>query len=266
MNTSTKHGLSAILLTLTLGACAPQQSQDFASLTCATGEDCSQVDLDNAAEKTEHDEAAGLPTTEALAIQWQESLKPLQMKTSVRTSFVLPPEWQHLDPQKVIPARPFEMAMTFFLKHKDKIKNQQVIGIIDFTQKSNTKRLYLLNLKTGTVERLLVAHGKNSDTDHDGYATKFSNIEGSLMSSLGAYLTAETYSGKYGLSLRLDGLESSNSLARKRAVVMHSADYVSPKRSVLGRSYGCPAIEPAARTKTINLIKNGALLYAWYNQ
>ena len=84
------------------------------------------------------------------------------------------------------------------------------------------------------------------------------------MSSLGAYMTAEYYSGKHGTSMRLDGLQPTNSNARSRAVVMHEADYVRPGLDPIGRSLGCPAVEPRYRQYLLTALKAGALLYASY--
>lgn len=258
--------LSLVIMAGILNACAPQQSQELSSLTCAVGENCTNVDLDTALEKNEHDESEGSASADALIIQWQESVKAPELRNKSQQQANLPAGYEHLDPKNIVPKRALSLAVDFFNKYKLKFKNQKAIGVIDFSQKSINKRFYIVDLKTGLVEQILVSHGKNSDSNHDGYATKFSNIEGSLMSSLGAYMSAETYQGKHGLSLRLDGLESSNSLARKRAIVMHSADYVNSSARPLGRSYGCPAIENGNRDRMISLFKGGALLYAFYNQ
>lgn len=248
-----------------LNACAPQQ-QDLSSLTCAEGENCGSVDINSELESEAHDKPAGVPSLDAMNIQWEESQK-IHQKTSAETpEFVIPAEYQHLDPQKIVPEKALLKAIEFHSKYKSKFKNQRFMSIIDFTQKNTKKRFYIINLSTGVVETILVAHGKNSDKDFDGFATQFSNINGSLMSSLGAYMTAETYSGKHGYSLRLDGLEASNSLARQRAIVVHSADYVNSARSPIGRSYGCPAIEPSLRTRIIDQIKGGSLIYAAFIQ
>ena len=135
------------------------------------------------------------------------------------------------------------------------------MGIIDFKQHNSKERFYIIDMESGRVESYLTAHGKNSDPDYDGYATKFSNTPDSLMSSLGFYLTAETYYGQNGYSLRLDGLSSTNSNARARAIVIHGADYVKPGKKI-GRSYGCPALEMRYHQDLIDRLKGGALLYA----
>jgi hypothetical protein len=110
-----------------------------------------------------------------------------------------------------------------------------------------------------------VAHGSGSDTNHDGVATAFSNTSGSHMSSLGFMLTAETYNGKHGESLRMDGLESRNSNVRARAIVVHSASYVDPDLSKMGRSQGCPAVSLANIKDFMAKTKNGSLYYIYHS-
>lgn len=170
-------------------------------------------------------------------------------------------DYSHLDPDGIVPQKLLITATEYFDSNISKIKNQRFMGIIDFKQHNSKERFYIIDMESGRVETYLTAHGKNSDPDHDGYATKFSNTPDSLMSSLGFYLTAETYNGSNGYSLRLDGLTSTNSNARARAIVIHGADYVSPG-SKIGRSYGCPALEMRYHADLINRLKGGSLLYA----
>jgi hypothetical protein len=171
-------------------------------------------------------------------------------------------KYAHLDPSHVVPASLLSRALNYFDANPSKIRNKNVISIIDFKQHSSKERLYLIDMSTGHVERYVVAHGKNSDPDHDGYATTFSNTPGSEMSSLGFYLAAETYEGGHGYSLMLDGLSSTNSNARSRAIVIHPADYVYSNGEKIGRSWGCPALEPRYSVEIINQIKGGSLIYA----
>lgn len=240
-------------------------------LTVMTFSSCGDSSFGISAEQLQteienHDPVEGQPSFEAVDIALSEQRSALQNlignQKIVHSQIVLPSEYSHLDPQKLIPRNLFNPAMDFFIKYKSKFKNQNYIVMIDFKQKSSKRRLYILNLHTGEVTGLLVAHGKNSDADNDGFATTFSNENGSLMSSLGAYMTAETYSGSHGLSLRLDGLQPTNSKARSRAVVMHPADYVSETEARAGRSYGCPAVDPKYSKQLITNIKEGALIYA----
>ena len=160
-----------------------------------------------------------------------------------------------------------------FLKRKGLIK-KDILTLIDFSKSSNEKRLWIIDLTSKNILfRGYVAHGKNSGEE---YPIKFSNKPQSYKSSLGFYKTAETYIGKHGYSLRLDGLENGiNNNARERAIVLHGADYVSKtfisKNKRLGRSHGCPAVSMKDHKKVINLIKQGSCLFiyhpsAWYRQ
>ncbi|MEQ9314680.1 MAG: murein L,D-transpeptidase catalytic domain family protein [Henriciella sp.] len=145
--------------------------------------------------------------------------------------------------------------------HADRVKNDDMMIVIDYSKHSSEPRFFLIDMNTMQAESFLVSHGRNSDKNHDGIADAFSNISGSKMTSLGTYVTAETYYGKHGLSLRLDGLDKENSRARERAIVIHGADYVTPTRKKMGRSWGCPALERAVAEKLIPEIANGVLIY-----
>ena len=149
---------------------------------------------------------------------------------------------------------------------KGRIKKQDIITIVDFSQPSTQKRLYVIDLENKSVLfNTLVAHGRNSGSV---MANSFSNVHESLKSSPGFYSTAETYMGKHGFSMRLDGLEQNiNSNARSRAVVMHGADYVSESAinslGFIGRSWGCPAVPMKDHKQIINTIKNGTCLFIY---
>ena len=139
-------------------------------------------------------------------------------------------------------------------------------AIVDLSVSSNKKRFLLFDLEQDSLlYQTYVAHGKSSGNE---CAEKFSNIPESHKSSLGFYNVAETYHGKHGLSIRLDGLESSNSNARDRAIVIHSAEYVSEdfikNNCRLGRSFGCPALPKDHYEEIVNIIKNGANLFIYY--
>ena len=141
---------------------------------------------------------------------------------------------------------------------------KDILTVIDFTKPSTEKRLFVIDLKLKKILFIsYVAHGRNSG---EKYATSFSNREGSFKSSLGFYKTENTYYGKNGYSLVLDGLERGiNDKAKERAIVMHGATYADPStiRSCgrLGRSLGCPALPLAVCKKIIDTIKGGTLLY-----
>ncbi|MDB6163071.1 MAG: L,D-transpeptidase catalytic domain protein [Xanthomonadaceae bacterium] len=141
------------------------------------------------------------------------------------------------------------------------------LAVIDYTRPSTQRRLWVFDMQQ---VRLLfdeyVAHGRGSGED---LARTFSNVDGSLQSSLGLFTTAETYEGDNGYSLRMDGLEPGvNDHARSRALVIHGAWYVDPllalKQGRLGRSYGCPAVRPQVAHAVIDSLKQGQLLFAYY--
>jgi hypothetical protein len=139
-----------------------------------------------------------------------------------------------------------------------------LLTIIDFSKKSSQKRLWIINLKQSKLLfNTLVAHGQGSGLD---LATSFSNKANSHQSSLGFYLTSETYFGKHGLSMRLEGMDKGfNSNARERAVVVHGASYVSQdfvnKTGRLGRSFGCPALPQDLSKTIIDTIKGQTCLF-----
>ena len=142
--------------------------------------------------------------------------------------------------------------------------DKDILTVIDFTKPSTEKRLFVIDLKLKKILFIsYVAHGRNSG---EKYATSFSNREGSFKSSLGFYKTENTYYGKNGYSLVLDGLERGiNDKAKERAIVMHGATYADPSTiracGGLGRSLGCPAFPLALSKKIIDTIKGGTLLY-----
>lgn len=165
-----------------------------------------------------------------------------------------------------VPHSALNETILFYDQNKSSLANQNYFTIIDFAQHSSQKRMYVCNLNTGKVLKHLVAHGKGSDTDHDGYADTFSNAHRSHASSLGFYLVAETYFGKHGYSVRMDGLSDTNSNARDRAVVIHGADYVKEGLPKMGRSLGCPALEKKHTVDVVDRIKEGSLLYITVEQ
>lgn len=152
------------------------------------------------------------------------------------------------------------------LKEQGLIENE-ILTIVDFSKSSNSKRLWIIDMKAQTVlYNTLVAHGRNSGNE---FATQFSNENSSNKSSLGFYTTGELYNGKHGLSLKLDGLEPGiNSNARARAIVMHAADYVSEsfakQHSRIGRSLGCPALPNHLNKEIVNLIKGKSCLFIYH--
>lgn len=172
--------------------------------------------------------------------------------------------YQECDLEGTIPFEIFKQAMHGYFNIK--LKNNRYITIIDYSLPSSQKRLYVIDLQDkGLKYHTWVAHGKNSG---ENQAATFSNRNGSKQSSLGFFKTSETYQGKHGYSLRLDGLEKGiNDQARKRLIVIHGADYVSEdfiqKNGRLGRSWGCLALPQDLTTEIIDLIKEGSCLYIY---
>lgn len=144
---------------------------------------------------------------------------------------------------------------------------EKILSIIDFRLPSTARRLWVLDLEHAStlfVER--VAHGRTTGED---VASHFSNVPHSNASSVGLFRTGETYTGQHGRSLRLDGLEPGfNDAARARGIVVHAAEYCTPEHvdtyGRLGRSQGCPALDPAVSTAVIDTIRDGTLLFAYY--
>ena len=141
------------------------------------------------------------------------------------------------------------------------------LTVIDYSKPSTERRLWVFDLKAKElVYEELVAHGQGSGAN---MATKFSNENESHQTSLGLFVTRDTYVGKNGYSLRLDGLDRGvNDRARERAIVMHGAPYVSDAfvkaNGRLGRSWGCPAVSDAVAKKMIDVVKGGGLVFSYY--
>ena len=141
------------------------------------------------------------------------------------------------------------------------------LTVIDYSKPSSERRLWVFDLKAKElIHEELVAHGQGSGAN---MATEFSNDDESHQTSLGLFVTRDTYVGKNGYSLRLDGLDRGvNDRARERAIVMHGAPYVSEAfvkaNGRLGRSWGCPAISAAVAREMIDRVKGGGLVFAYY--
>jgi hypothetical protein len=141
------------------------------------------------------------------------------------------------------------------------------LAFIDYSRPSTQPRLWVFDVAAGKLlYEEVVAHGRGSG---ENIARVFSNAEGSHASSLGLFLTRETYQGRNGYSLRMDGLEPGiNDAAMQRAIVMHGAPYVDPRQAQrqgrLGRSFGCPAVREAVARGMIDILKDGQFVFAYY--
>ena len=158
----------------------------------------------------------------------------------------------------------FKQAMEGY--NSIELTNKKLLSIIDYSKPSTEKRLFIIDVENHKLlYNTLVAHGKRS-----GYvnATNFSNRIGSHKSSLGFFRTGNSYYGKRGYSLQLEGLEKGiNDNARSRGIVIHGANYVNEKfvngNGVIGRSWGCPSVSKKISREIIDLLKEGSLLYIY---
>ena len=179
-----------------------------------------------------------------------------------------------------LPARVLAQASSISTQHRkildlaklemERVRGQlwrtDLVAVADFGLPSALPRFHFANLESGTVRSFLVAHGKGSDPEHDGFLKHFSNEPGSLATSRGAFITYEWYKGKYGTSIRLGGVDGDNSRALDRAIVMHPAWYANPdmldKWGKLGRSDGCFAMGESDFNEALWHLSGGRLLFA----
>lgn len=151
-------------------------------------------------------------------------------------------------------------------ENQGKVKNNKYLTVIDFTMRSNLKRMWIINMNTDkVVMNTLVANGKGSGLNN---GTRFSNRPGSLESSLGIYVTGVHYYGNDGLSLHVHGLQAGiNTNAYSRTIEFHGAWYVSPtfakEHGRVGRSWGCFALDKAILPKVVKTIENGTVVFAY---
>jgi len=189
-----------------------------------------------------------------LLMSAEEALVQLVSTNPLNESFVLPNE------------NLLEMAVNGYHKlvNNSKLEKGKPLTIVDFSLPSTEKRMWIIDVESGIIlHNSVVSHGRNSG---NLMAEKFSNIDSSYMSSLGFYVTGETYFGKHGYSLRLDGIEKGfNDKARDRAIVIHGADYANEDfittTGRLGRSLGCPALPVDTSKEIIDLIKDKTCLF-----
>jgi hypothetical protein len=198
--------------------------------------------------------------------------------SSVLPSLVLPATPDPLAPltpqapaQILAPSAPAGIDPQLFAKAKaaldsHKIWPRDTIAIADFSKPSNEERFFVVDLASGNVEAHRVCHGRGSDPDHSGFVERFSNDFGSYATSSGTYVTGDYYDGKYGLSMKVRGLDWSNSNADARAIVIHNAWYAEPDmiplHGKLGRSEGCFAMSRKSQYDVMRKLAGGRMLYA----
>lgn len=146
------------------------------------------------------------------------------------------------------------------------VRARDVIGVVDFSAASREARFHVVDLLNGRVDSHLVAHGRGSDPGHSGFLEMFSNRPGSEASSNGAYATGDYYYGKYGLSMKVRGLDWTNNNAEARAIVIHNAWYAEPEmiaqHGKLGRSEGCFAFSRESQWQVMQRLAGGRMIYA----
>jgi hypothetical protein len=173
--------------------------------------------------------------------------------------------------QVLTPAAPGGIDPQLFARARAALDSHQIaardtIGIVDFSQPSSEPRFHVVELASGQVESHRVAHGRGSDPAHSGYLERFSNDFGSYATSNGTYATGDYYDGKYGLSMKVRGLDWSNNNAESRAIVIHNAWYAEddmvPLHGMLGRSEGCFAMSRKSQFEVMRKLAGGRMIYA----
>jgi hypothetical protein len=195
-----------------------------------------------------------LPSTFSLNNAGTDPLTPLPT-APVQPVLTTPPA---IDPQLLARAR---AAL-----NTHRVGPRDTMGVVDFSLPSSEPRFHLVNLLDGSVESHLVAHGRGSDPDHSGFVERFSNDFGSYATSNGTYVTGDYYDGKYGLSMKVRGLDWSNYNAEPRAIVIHNAWYAEddmiPLHGKLGRSEGCFAMSRKSQWEVMRKLAGGRMIYA----
>jgi hypothetical protein len=189
-----------------------------------------------------------------------EPLVPVTPALPVAAAPVAPAGPIGVDPQL------FARAKAALERHRGTLRHTDRIGIADFSSPSRDPRFHVVDLASGQVTSHRVAHGRGSDRGHTGFLDNFSNDFGSNATSNGAYSTADFYHGKYGLSMRLNGLDWSNNNALDRAIVVHQAWYAEPDmigvHGKLGRSEGCFAFGRESHFDVMRTLGEGRMIYA----
>lgn len=169
-------------------------------------------------------------------------------------------------PSPAIDGRLLARALASFQRHRGQVAKADVMAIADYSRPSRDRRFHLVDLGSGATTSMLVAHGRGSDPAHSGWLQQFSNTDGSYASCSGAFVTGAEYVGKHGRSMRLTGLDASNCNAEPRAIVIHTAPYVTEAmaRSMgkIGRSQGCFTLTEADLAQVMARLGKGRFLYS----
>lgn len=196
------------------------------------------------------------PTTQ------NKTTNPPKINWLSRETKVITAQTTNFNPEAV------KVALTAYQKARAKgLDDKEILTIIDYSKPSADRRLLVVDMKNQKVlMNTWVAHGKNSG---EAKATSFSNAPSSLKSSLGVFVTSDVFDGKHGKALRVQGLEKGvNDNAYRRDIEFHSAQYVGPdvakSRGMVGRSWGCMAVDPNTIKPLINTIKGKTIVVAYY--
>ena len=200
----------------------------------------------------------GLLTTQPLSTEPLVPVSPVVTPAPIAPAAAAAPIG--IDPQL------FARAKAALERHSNSLAHRDRIGIADFSRASREARFHIVDMNSGHVESHRVAHGRGSDRGHTGWLEQFSNDFGSNATSNGGYRTADFYHGKYGLSMRLHGLDWSNNNAMERAIVVHQAWYAEADmvaiHGKLGRSEGCFAFARDSHFEVMRSLGQGRLIYA----
>lgn len=181
-------------------------------------------------------------------------------------SLMLVPAMARADVDKRMPQALLDRAKASLDTHAGRIAHRDRIAIADFSRPSAEARFFLVDLAAGMTTSYRVAHGRGSDPAHSGWLQRFSNVDGSAASSRGAYVTGGTYEGSNGHSRRLNGLDTTNSNAYERAIVIHGAWYANDdmvaRYGKLGRSEGCFAFAEPMLEEIMGQLGEGRMIYA----
>ncbi|PZN94557.1 MAG: twin-arginine translocation pathway signal protein [Alphaproteobacteria bacterium] len=169
-------------------------------------------------------------------------------------------------PSPALDARLLARALASFQRHRGQVGKADVMAIADYSRPSRDRRFHLVDLASGATTSMLVAHGRGSDPAHSGWLQQFSNADGSYASCSGAFVTGAEYVGKHGRSMRLAGLDASNCNAEPRAIVIHTAAYVTEAMArtmgKVGRSQGCFTLTEADLGQVMARLGKGRFLYS----
>lgn len=197
---------------------------------------------------------------QVIARDFAGAISPFNMDKSTEDEILA--RYNYLDPSHEVPTDLLKTAVLYYDANLERFPNKAFITIVDFSPRSDKKRLFLIDMATGAVESYHTTHGIGSDKNKDGYAERFGNVINSGASSLGFVRTGEVYTGKFKRSLRLDGLSSTNSNIRARAIVYHGWDKVKEANQIQGLSWGCFTMDWALKDAVIDKIRDGSLFYA----